>query len=56
MGEKRDPSGTAAEGRPGRVDYSSNGFVTFDCLGWPVTAIPEGGGTSPAWSTSAGSG
>ena len=28
-----------------RYDYSSIGFYTFDCLGWPVTAIPEGGGT-----------
>lgn len=26
-------------------DYSCIGFITFDCLGWPVTAIPEGGGT-----------
>ena len=26
-------------------DYSSIGFITFDCLGWPVTIIPEGGGT-----------
>lgn len=29
-----------------RYDYSSIGFITFDCLGWPVTAIPEGGGTT----------
>ena len=28
-----------------RYDYSAVGFITFDCLGWPVTAIPEGGGT-----------
>ncbi|MCA8878388.1 MAG: sugar kinase [Rhodobacteraceae bacterium] len=28
-----------------RFDYSSAGFYTFDCLGWPVTAIPPGGGT-----------
>lgn len=28
-----------------RYDYSAIGFITFDCLGWPVTAIPEGGGT-----------
>jgi sugar/nucleoside kinase (ribokinase family) len=28
-----------------RFDYSSIGFITFDCLGWPVTAIPESGGT-----------
>ena len=27
------------------LDYTSMGFITFDCLGWPVTAIPEGGGT-----------
>lgn len=26
-------------------DYSSMGFYTYDCLGWPVSAIPEGGGT-----------
>ena len=25
-------------------DYTSMGFITFDCLGWPFTAIPEGGG------------
>ncbi|RYG93080.1 sugar kinase [Loktanella sp. IMCC34160] len=28
-----------------RYDYASTGFYTFDCLGWPVTAIPPGGGT-----------
>ena len=28
-----------------RYDYSSIGFYTFDCLGWPVTGIPAGGGT-----------
>jgi sugar/nucleoside kinase (ribokinase family) len=28
-----------------RYDYAAMGFYTFDCLGWPVTAIPEGGGT-----------
>jgi sugar/nucleoside kinase (ribokinase family) len=27
-------------------DYTSMGFYTFDCLGWPFTAIPEGGGCS----------
>jgi sugar/nucleoside kinase (ribokinase family) len=27
-----------------RYDYSSIGFITFDCLGWPVIAIPPGGG------------
>jgi sugar/nucleoside kinase (ribokinase family) len=26
-------------------DYSAIGFITFDCLGWPVTKIPEGGNT-----------
>ena len=25
-------------------DYVSMGFITFDCLGWPFTAIPPGGG------------
>ncbi len=49
MGEARGQQGQGtrddAAGRPGRVDYSSIGFITFDCLGWPVTAIPEGGGT-----------
>ena len=33
-------------GPRGRVDYSSIGFITFDCLGWPVTAVPDGGGTA----------
>ena len=28
-----------------RYDYASMGFYTFDCLGWPFTAVPEGGGT-----------
>ncbi|MDP0930027.1 carbohydrate kinase family protein [Paracoccus onubensis] len=28
-----------------RHDYSAMGFYTFDCLGWPVSAIPPGGGT-----------
>lgn len=28
-----------------RHDYSSIGFYTFDCLGWPFTAVPPGGGT-----------
>jgi sugar/nucleoside kinase (ribokinase family) len=28
-----------------RYDYSSIGFYTFDCLGRPVPAIPEGGST-----------
>lgn len=26
-------------------DYASIGFYTFDCLGWPVSGIPPGGGT-----------
>ncbi len=25
-------------------DYTSMGFYTFDCLGWPFTAMPPGGG------------
>jgi sugar/nucleoside kinase (ribokinase family) len=28
-----------------RYDYSSMGFYTYDCLGWPFTQIPPGGGT-----------
>jgi sugar/nucleoside kinase (ribokinase family) len=28
-----------------RHDYASMGFYTFDCLGWPFTRVPEGGGT-----------
>jgi sugar/nucleoside kinase (ribokinase family) len=27
-----------------QFDYVSMGFYTFDCLGWPFTAVPEGGG------------
>jgi sugar/nucleoside kinase (ribokinase family) len=27
-----------------KFDYTSMGFITFDCLGWPFTAVPEGGG------------
>ena len=27
-----------------KYDYSSMGFYTFDCLGWPFTAVPPGGG------------
>jgi len=27
-----------------QFDYVSMGFYTFDCLGWPFTAIPPGGG------------
>ena len=29
-----------------RYDYTAMGFYTFDCLGWPFTAIPEGGNTN----------
>jgi sugar/nucleoside kinase (ribokinase family) len=29
-----------------RYDYTSMGFYTFDCLGWPYTAVPAGGGTN----------
>jgi sugar/nucleoside kinase (ribokinase family) len=29
-----------------RYDYTSIGFYTFDCLGWPFTAVPPGGGTN----------
>ncbi len=29
-----------------RYDYTSIGFYTFDCLGWPFTEIPPGGGTN----------
>lgn len=28
-----------------RYDYSSMGFYTYDCLGWPYTEVPPGGGT-----------
>ena len=28
-----------------KYDYSSIGFITFDCLGWPFVKMPEGGGT-----------
>lgn len=28
-----------------RFDYASIGFYTFDCLGWPYSATPPGGGT-----------
>jgi sugar/nucleoside kinase (ribokinase family) len=28
-----------------KYDYASIGFYTFDCLGWPFMAVPEGGGT-----------
>ncbi len=27
-----------------RYDFASIGFITFDCLGWPFTAVPPGGG------------
>lgn len=26
-------------------DYTSMGFYTFDCLGWPFASVPDGGGT-----------
>jgi len=28
-------------------DYTSMGFYTFDCLGWPFSAVPPGGGCYP---------
>lgn len=28
-----------------RYDYVSMGFFTYDCLGWPFTEVPPGGGT-----------
>lgn len=28
-----------------RYDYTSMGFYTYDCLGWPFTDVPAGGGT-----------
>lgn len=28
-----------------QYDYTSMGFYTFDCLGWPFTTVPPGGGT-----------
>jgi sugar/nucleoside kinase (ribokinase family) len=28
-----------------RYDYASMGFYTYDCLGWPFTEVPPGGGT-----------
>jgi hypothetical protein len=28
-----------------RYDYVSMGFYTYDCLGWPFTDVPPGGGT-----------
>jgi sugar/nucleoside kinase (ribokinase family) len=27
-------------------DYTSMGFYTFDCLGWPFSEVPAGGGTN----------
>jgi sugar/nucleoside kinase (ribokinase family) len=27
-------------------DYSSMGFYTYDCLGWPFSEVPPGGGTN----------
>jgi sugar/nucleoside kinase (ribokinase family) len=29
-----------------RYDYASIGFYTYDCLGWPFTEVPPGGGTN----------
>ena len=34
----------AAEKTEKKYDYTSVGFYTFDCLGWPFTAVPPGGG------------
>jgi sugar/nucleoside kinase (ribokinase family) len=28
-----------------RYDYTSMGFYTYDCLGWPFTEVPPSGGT-----------
>ena len=28
-----------------RYDYTAMGFFTYDCLGWPYTVTPPGGGT-----------
>lgn len=28
-----------------RYDFTSMGFYTYDCLGWPFTEVPVGGGT-----------
>lgn len=30
-----------------KYDYTSMGFYTFDCLGWPFTQMPPGGGCYP---------
>jgi sugar/nucleoside kinase (ribokinase family) len=30
-----------------KYDYASMGFYTFDCLGWPFTEVPAGGGCHP---------
>jgi sugar/nucleoside kinase (ribokinase family) len=38
---------TEREVRMASYDYTSMGFYTFDCLGWPFTAIPPGGGCHP---------
>ncbi len=29
-----------------RYDYTAMGFYTYDCLGWPFTGVPDGGGTA----------
>src|SRR6478735_9569313 len=36
---------SGVRGRNMRYDYASMGFYTFDCLGWPVSAIPPNGET-----------
>ncbi len=28
-----------------QYDYTTIGFITFDCLGWPFVGMPDGGGT-----------
>jgi hypothetical protein len=33
-----------------RYDYTSMGFYTFDCLGWPFTAIPPAAAAIPSTS------
>jgi len=30
-----------------RYDYTAMGFYTFDCLGWPFSEVPPGGGCHP---------
>jgi sugar/nucleoside kinase (ribokinase family) len=38
---------SSGEVRLATYDYTSMGFYTFDCLGWPFTAIPPEGGCLP---------